>query len=364
MCECRHADCPYPLHKTGVEQAFSLDDATPLDRLETSGFGFDNLSQCFRHSGWVRQRKKVWQALQEAAVSDHRLGAFACCGSSCFVLRSRTDPEVVKVAASCCHDRFCLPCAAARSATIAAHVLPYVVGKQTRFVTLTLKHNDAGLAANIDRLYDSFKKLRKHPLWRRSQRGGVAFLEIKRSRDRQSWHPHFHVLTQGKWIDGAKLATLWREITRDSFIVDVRFVAGIKPVLQYVTKYASKPFDPSLFENNDVLVEAILALKSRRMALTFGNWKGLLLTQRPEVELWENLGTLEDVLRKAAKRDEEAIRIIERCCGDKATALIRMAELQAPPECPSAVARPPDDQLFLIDPPSPYARFVEMELAC
>lgn len=322
---------------------------TPLDPLETSGFGPDNLSQTFRHSGWVRQRRLVYEALREAGCSPASRDAFAYCGSTCFVLQAKNDPTNLKLAASCCHGRFCKPCANARSRTIAMNVAQYLDRGQCRFVTLTLKHNNRPLAENIHRLYAGFKTLRKGQLWKSTQRGGVAFLEIKRSRDRQSWHPHFHVLTQGKWIDGQKLSNAWKHITTDSFIVDVRIVNEQKTVIEYVTKYASKPFDPTLYENQPTLVEAIKALEGRRMALTFGNWKGLQMTEKPDKEAWEFLDTLEGLCRRAAMGDNQARAIIVTACGRRGIQLIEEAGKQVVPRM--NVGRPPtpDPALYLFD---------------
>lgn len=330
------------------EYPCACDTHSGLDPLETSGFHSENLAESFRHSGWARQRKKVWEALNNTGQSFARKEAFTYCGSNCYVLQSKSDPSNLKLAGSCCHDRFCLPCAQARSRTIAANVRPYLEGKQTRFVTLTLRHNNNSLSTEIERLYDAFKKLRKSKLWKTTQRGGAAFLEVKRSRDRQSWHPHFHVVTQGKFIDVARLQTLWREITKDSWIVDVAYVKHENNVLSYVTKYASKPFDPTIFENSHVLEEAMIALQGRRMIVTFGNWKGLQMTEKPDKDAWEFLDTLEGICHRAAAGDVAAEKIVRAVCGDKADAMIARAARHTPARM--NVGRPPtpDPHLYLL----------------
>jgi replication protein len=339
----------------------NLASTASLDTLETSGFGPDNLSQSFRHSGWMHQRREVYEALKDAEVPQGRQQAFAYCGGSCFLFRSRSDPSEIKVGASCCHDRFCKPCANTRSHVIAANVLPYVRRRQCRFITLTLKHNAESLRWNLDRLYHAFRKLRKEPLWQETQTGGVAFLEVKRSKDKQHWHPHFHVLAQGSFIDVRELSVLWKAITGDSFIIDVRFVRDEAATLRYVTKYASKPFDATLFQYRSVLVEAIQALRGRRMALSFGNWKGLQMVEKPTEDAWENLGSLEEHLYAAAAGSKTSAEYIHRACGEQAERLIRAAharllEQQPPPQRP-----PPYDQLTLLEPPTAYETFINRE---
>lgn len=336
--------------------------ATPdVHTLDLSGLAQEGLSTTFKHSGWKPQRKQVYEALIQAKVSHTRFSAFCSCGDTSFVLRSRDDPSQIRIAGSSCHDRFCRPCASGRSRTIASNVVPYLRKGQCRFVTLTLRHNANGLAHEIDRLYECFKKLRKSTIWAKSQQGGVGFLEIKRSKQGDSWHPHFHILTQGKFMDGAALAAEWKRITTDSFIVDIRFVKDDASVLAYVTKYASKPFDPSLFARQEVLVEAIQALANRRMAVTFGNWKGLQVTMKPDAEAWEKLGTLEEILLKAARGDDYCRALILTACGEKAEMMLRLADRLAQTPTVDPIERPPDQQLYFLEPEDVTARFIAQQ---
>jgi len=339
----------------------ALSSLTSLDTLETSGIGSQNLAETFRHSGWARRRKLVWQALNYSGATPSQRSAFGSCGAYCRVLVSITDPEDVRLAATCCHNRFCLPCAQTRSHTIAANVLPHVQRGQCRFITLTLRHSEDRLATQIDRLYQCFKLLRCDPLWRETQTGGVAFLEIKRS-SAGHWHPHFHVISQGSYIDVRELSAAWRQITGDSFIVDIRYVRDEGQVLRYVTKYASKPFDSTLFESSAVLIDAMTALKGRRMALAYGSWKGLQMTEKPDPQHWRDLGSLEEMLYEAARGDEQARQYIRRVCGDKADVMIGMAR-RLLPGAPARPHPPPSDaQLWLLEPPTAYERFVNSEL--
>lgn len=330
-------------------------DAASLEPIETSGFGGAPLSLTFRHSGWTTQRAAVWAALLRTSATTARLLAFQGCGSHSFILKSPTDPPEYKLAGSYCHDRFCRPCANSRSFVIATNIRDYLGKKATRFITLTLKHNALPLAQQIKRLYDSFRKLRKTSLWKRTQTGGVAFLEITKARALDEWHPHFHILSQGKFLPHAELRNLWFAITGDSHIVDVRAVADVNTVTNYVTKYATKPFDPSLFESEADLEGAILALKGRRMILTFGNWKGLqTVKNKSEVE-WLNLGRFDDFLAKAALGDAEAEAIARYILGGEADRYL--AEAAKRDRLQPRLRSPPTDQapfLFAARTSSPY----------
>lgn len=355
-------DCPatHPFNLYGDADEYPCDchASTPVHSLETSGIGPDNLPQLFRHSGWQRQRLQVYEALRDAHASPSSRDAFAYCGATCYVLAKKSDPSNIKLAASCCHNRFCRPCANTRSRTIAANVAAKLGTHTARFLTFTLRHNDAPLKSQIDRLYSAFKRLRATVLWKRTQKGGVAFLEVKKSTRSGSWHPHLHVLSTGKYIDGQLLSHAWKNITRDSWIVDVRLIKSAAVAVSYVTKYASKPFDPSLFDDHETLVEAIKALRGTRMALSFGNWKGLQMTETPDKDAWDFLDTLEGLCERAAQGDEKAEKIVLAACGQRGKLLIERAGQKAVPRMNVGHPPIPDPQLYLLPDPHPsYGRY-------
>lgn len=277
------------------------------------------------------------------------MSAFRWCGSNCHVYRLKDDPSVLKTAAECCHDRFCLPCAQTRAAHLRANVVPLMERGQTRFITLTIRHTDQGLKHELDRLYEAFGKLKRHKLWKSTQRGGVAFLEVKRSRDGKSWHPHLHVLSQGKYIDQPQLANVWHAVTGDSHIVNIKFVQNDTQVSNYVTKYASKPFDPSLFESHETLCEAMVALKGVRMIIGYGTWRKVTLTAKPDQEAWENLGTFEEIALRAARMDVDARNIMEHLCGQRTEEVLSRARIDVRHMAQLHPAKPPADvQLTLM----------------
>lgn len=300
------------------------------------------LWESFRHGGWAHTRERVFEALSDTGAKPSRLVNFADCGRHAVVLENKEDPTVHRVAATCCHDRWCLPCGAMRARTVAANVAAKLAGQPARFITLTVKSDDEPLTDLLEKLFNSFKALRRTKLWKSTQRGGVAFLEVKWNEDQRRWHPHFHVLAQGRYIDHKALKAEWHRITKDSFIVDVRSVKGASDVVSYVTKYASKPFDPSMFRSPRRLREAILALAHRRMIATFGGWRGLQTTDAPTKEAWRVLGSLEDVFRRAAQGDEESITVCRQIAGERyAELLAAVRESLPPPDVPPRCATRP-----------------------
>lgn len=232
-----------------------------------------DVERCFRHSGWLGNRIKVQDAFDRCGISNARKIRFSACGSACVVERSPSEKRL-RVRACYCHDRWCLPCGRSRSGVICSNVKKLVEGKETRFITLTLRHSQGPLNEQLKRLLTCFRNLRQGKLWKSQVDGGCCFLELKRSKNGRSWHPHLHIICEGRYIAQSTLSTNWLSVTGDSSIVDIRFVRDNASVVQYVAKYASKPMDHSLFEREEWIDEALLAMRGKRLCTTFGSWRG------------------------------------------------------------------------------------------
>ena len=127
----------------------------------------------------------------------------------------------------------------------AAHLRPFMV-------TLTVKDGPD--------LEERFKHLHKaqRELWKRKQRGRGSVLdlvegavwsyEVKRGQGSGLWHPHLHMIALSAFMpDAQQLAREWREITGDSYIVDVRpinqddLAGGFAEVFKYAVKFSDQP---------------------------------------------------------------------------------------------------------------------------
>lgn len=287
--------------------------------------GHEGTAICFRHSGWLPLRRRVQAALIRTGQPTTRRFRFMSCGSTYHVLESKAEPGRYKLCANACHDRFCLPCANERARLVAFNVREFTASYTLRFITLTLRSDEQPLTELLAKLYDSFKALRKLPIWRKSQAGGVAFLEVKWNPKTNRWHPHFHVLAAGKFLDQAKLSTAWKAVTGDSWVCDIRAVKEESHALAYCTKYASKPFDRDLLSSDERLDEAMTALQGRRMILTFGSWKGLRVTAKPQEGEWESVGTVAELARKATSGDARAMQILIEVLGDRSIPFLQDA---------------------------------------
>lgn len=289
------------------------------------------LAERFRHGGWRRYRQLVYDSLKRTRQTINRIVAFDSCGAFAFVYQAIDKPGLYRLGGSSCRDRFCLPCARDRSRCLATNVLNALDKQPARFVTLTLRQNAEPLAYNLNRLYDSFRKLRAIKFWKRAVKGGCAFLEIKWSETNRAWNVHLHCIVHGRYLEQRKLSAAWYRVTGDSFIVHVKFIDDHGHVGRYVTKYASKTFDTTFVNRIEQLDQVVTATKGRRLCLTFGTWRGIKLTESPNEHEWISLGSFHEVSMNARKGDEECIRAIRAVCGDDADAIIEAAETARPP---------------------------------
>jgi len=304
---------------------------------ESNEVPLDAATEPFRHSGWRYHRNKIAAALEKAGVSRRRCIRFAACGKRCWILKNATTDEDHVLAVEHCHDRFCLPCAQARSARLSSNLLKLCEGKDLRFFTFTLRHSHATLQSQLDRLTQSWKKLRTKSVWKNTQHGGVAVIEVKRGKNSNRWHPHLHVIGEGDFVPQSEITTTWKQITGDSFIVDVRRLRDAKEAVRYISKYAAKGIDLTGQCDVSQLAEAIKALGSKRLVQCYGTWSRLRTTDNPTTESWSRWITLEELLLRAKAGSIEARMIVRKLQdkGEFATSQFRHTGLPEPPIDPT-----------------------------
>lgn len=264
----------------------------------------------FRHFNWKEKRKKVRQALYDAGTGQNAMTSFDNCGSDCSVEYSEADGRY-RVVACYCHNRHCEPCMKAKSSLIINNlrdILKTRPKKSCRFITLTLRHNDAPLKEQIKRLYRCYKTLRGTKLWKKSQAGGAATLEVKWITGAKKWHPHLHIISEGEYISTYELSQAWRDITGDSHIVDVRLISADKDVAFYVGKYVTKGTNAEVWEDPTVAAEWVRSVKGVRMCATFGTWRGMKLLERKKDEpgRWKHIASLASLVRRMQAGEEHA----------------------------------------------------------
>lgn len=267
------------------------------------------LGVSFRHSGWLRARQLVRDALRRVTMPEARQERFAACGEYSWVFRSASEPHHYRIAGSFCRDRFCKPCANARSRLIANNLRGALTSPPYRFVTLTLRSTTEPLADLLNHLLHSFRALRSLGWWKERVTGGAGFVEVTYNPAKQRWHPHLHLIVAGTYLDSAELRAHWWRITGHSFVVDVRAIRDTETTLRYITKYASKPLGNTYLNRPDRLDEAVVALSGRRLVHTFGSWRGLNLYAVTDTTEWERVCSLADFLTLTYKGEPWAVRL-------------------------------------------------------
>ena len=243
---------------------------------------------------------------------EKRARRLALCGAHATVWHSPST-DTVAVRAYHCGMRCCPRCRETHSAKTREKLdrfLALVPPHRLSMITLTLKHTDAPLTDQIDRLYASFKLLRKEPCWQAAKPRGYSVLEISRSTDGLTWHPHLHLLANTPYIPDDRLKSAWLRITGDSHIVDIRRVnsAARDKHRDYLCTYLTKPATTDIINHDAILTEWIDALLHRHVLIGFGKPK---LAQKPEPpedpQDWSLIGSLGGLLAGQSRGDRRAI---------------------------------------------------------
>lgn len=333
--------CPenHPNTPRAQPASSSLDpQETNVERKQSTKWGVrrDRLTSdvAFRHSGWQHDRTLIRAALARCSAPQNRLERYDACGSSAWLVQAIDDPQRVKIIASYCHDRFCRPCAAAHARQVAGNLARQLDRGTYRFITLTVASRQKSLADLINKLVHAFRKLRSRPIWTNNVRGGAAFLEVKYNRNGEHWHPHLHIICEGRYIDQGELSREWQRITTDSYIVDIRRITDATRAVQYVAKYAGKPLSNTFLNRPDRLDEAICSLRGRRLCTTFGSWRQILLSETDDEHLWTPVCTLATLRLLAVSGDSHAIAVLKaigehQSCKRHATARASPTDLRA-----------------------------------
>lgn len=264
----------------------------------------------FRHSGWARPRRLVRQALVDLDIGLRPLERFDRCGADPWVVVDESDPTRLAIHSDHCHNRWCTPCSRQRAARIVGNLKQRLNDGHIRFLTLTMKHSDTPLSHQIDRIYQSFRKLRRADFWTSAVDGGCAVLELKHSHQTRLWHVHIHCLLDGRYVDQADIKAEWWRITGDSHVVDIKHCHDADHAAHYVVKYITKPVPSSVINKPDQLREMIAALARRRLVLTWGTWRGVRLSAPLDTTTWQLVASLPELYRRRDAGNLDAYAIL------------------------------------------------------
>lgn len=117
----------------------------------------------------------------------------------------------------------------------------------------------------------AFKSLRRRTVMRHCA-GGIV--RIENTVTSEGWHPHIHaLLLVTKTISQFELSKNWREITGDSYIVNVNKVDDTAESLIGTFVYPFKPADVT--KMNRVQVEEMLGMRGEKLGFSFGEIFGI-----------------------------------------------------------------------------------------
>lgn len=203
-------------------------------------------------------------------LSDKRCVRIAsCCENPVLFM---TTEGVPRIGARRCRDRLCPLCNALRSQQVERKIGVLVKAAPTcRFLTLTLKSSNAPLAEQLDFLTAAWRRLRQRQSWKFHVAGAVGTIECTWNKHTAQWHPHLHILFDGKFWKQSDISHEWNAVTDGSSIVDVRAVPDREKAAGYIAKYAAKP--PKLRDlDAPQIIEWSNAAHRRRMIILSGTW--------------------------------------------------------------------------------------------
>ena len=146
-----------------------------------------------------------------------------------------------------------------------------------RFLTLTIR-NVRDVIEGVDKLYTSFKKLRRRDYWKNRVLGGIGSIDMKKAED-GLWNIHIHALIFSRYLDmkshkkkggDSKLVQEWRKSTGGDSILDIKRVRSHEGALYYILKYLAKGISDLSYEEK---AEFFKLTFRRRLLFAFGRKK-------------------------------------------------------------------------------------------
>lgn len=210
-----------------------------------------------------KRKNQLLQTLINKHVSEKTLERVKDCNTFLFMVADKTMEKTKLHRSNNCEHRFCPVCAwkkARKNALRISILMQYLKGEENKefiFLTLTAPNVPAGELDNEIRHYNnSFKRLMQRKEVKQAVKGYIRKLEVTYSKDRDDYHPHFHVIlavdkhyfnNKRQYIKRDRWLELWQKSTKDPRItqVDVRRVKHTdnKKEVSELAKYSAKDSD-------------------------------------------------------------------------------------------------------------------------
>lgn len=230
----------------------------------------NDLQKAIHQHHW-QERKALIESIDSSAHKRDRSLArrLASCGQ---VARLWLDPAKGKVVTviTRCGVRICPWCTHHRTAHATAQILAIMSRmKEPRTIVLTARSTELPLMTQLAKLRADFKRLRRTKEWKDHNTGGVYTLEVTYNPRASTWHPHVHLITEGKYFPQALLSKLWKQATGDSDITWIQKADNAHKAAIELAGYIGKPAKIKDLPI-DKLMEYIHATRGLRMLQTFG----------------------------------------------------------------------------------------------
>jgi hypothetical protein len=174
-----------------------------------------------------------------------------------------------------CKKLFCPDCAAERATRLGSQTEAKIreVMKTTKgrlcFLTLTTK-NAATLDGGLVKLKKSFANFKRKKVWKAHIKGYFGAFEYTFNPKTNDFHVHLHLIVlRGKFWNQSDISDAWRDVTGDSFIVDIREIKNTHKGVKEVCKYPMKPADLMTMPDEKFL-EVVRMKKGTRMFVSGG----------------------------------------------------------------------------------------------
>lgn len=316
-----------PSKRNGSGRSSSLD---PLETNEHARLP-ETRAQRMLHARHERPRWHVIDSLNASGDTDLERRAdrmHGCCQCPRINVDQNGKPLL---ALQCCRDRLCPRCQVDRGRVAALRITELAKSfNAPRFITLTLKHRNASLASELDRLSAAFKAVRRHAGWKRHVKGGAYAVQVTRNPSTGLWHVHLHLIVEGTYWPQDQLSKAWLAATGDSPVVDIQAIPDRAATARYVATYVTKP-NSILDWPAAAVCEYAEAMHGRRTLHTFGCAHGQSIDPPEDPDApksAESLCAIAKLQRFADRGHDGALHVLE--------ILSRMG-----PTYRAAVGRPP-----------------------
>ena len=253
-------------------------------------------------------RNQLLQNLISKHVSDKSFERIKECNTFLFMVADKTMEKTKLHRSNNCDNRFCPICAWKKSRKNALKIsvlMQYLREEKNKdfvFLTLTAPNvKSEELEDEIKHYNQSFQRLMQRKEVKNAVRGYVRKLEVTYNKERDDYHPHFHVIlvvdkqyfnNKNQYIKRDRWLELWQKSTKNNLItqVDVRKVKATdnKKEVSEIAKYSAK--DSDYLEDEKVFDTFYKSLSGKRLIVYSGLFKDASkLYENKELEKYKEL---------------------------------------------------------------------------